>query len=97
MDSVIESAVRLGQAGVVPILVLFIFGMAYAMKTMFRHLISVHERSLQAITENTKMLEGHTRAIEASTRASEANRASAEAFREMIVKQFMTPSGRAAR
>lgn len=84
LDTIVDSASKLGQAGVVVILLFFVITLGFALRSLFN---AHHQNTVSvitAITENTKVMEAHTRQLEANAVLAQANREAVTQMRLVI-------------
>ena len=93
LDVAVDAASKLGQAGIVVILLFIVIALGLAIRSLF----SAHQANttavIEALTENTKALESHTRALEANERASVANRSAIAELKLLLRNDTVKEAG----
>lgn len=88
LETMVDAASKLGQAGSLVILAFAVIAMGFAIRSLFNSHQENMRAMIVALTENTKAMEAHTRALEANERSSDSNR-EAIAQMKMVMETFL--------
>lgn len=88
IETIVDSASKLGQAGIVVILLFFVIALGLAIRSLFTAHQANTKATIEALTANTKAMESHTRALEANERVSSATRETVGQLKSLL-EQFI--------